>query len=68
MDQPTSRIDRYDVFRVDGTFAENISRNRPDAREVYVLHWPDGDIVIPWLEGQTAKESIIEWAKKAKVA
>jgi len=38
---------------------------RPDSTSfhaIYALVWPELEIAIPWLEGKTIKESIIEWA------
>lgn len=37
--------------------------DRPtDIPDVKVFHWPQADISIPWVEGKTARESIIVWA------
>jgi hypothetical protein len=38
---------------------------RPVAEEVFVLHWEDADIVIPWPKGMTAKQAIIDWSMDA---
>lgn len=37
---------------------------RPKGGDVYVMHWKEGDMVIPWPEGMTAKEAILAWAKE----
>ena len=35
---------------------------RPDAEEVYILDWEAADIIIPWSEGRTPKQAILDWA------
>ena len=37
---------------------------RGDADEVFVIHWEDADVVIPWPEGMTVKEAIMAWAQE----
>ena len=32
-----------------------------NAKECYVLKWPDADVEIPWPEGMTVKEAIVAW-------
>lgn len=40
------------------------NRERPVADEVFVLRWEDEGVIIPWPEGRTAKQAIIDWATK----
>ena len=41
----------------------SLVQKRPVADEVYVIHWEDAGVIIPWHEGVTIKEAILEWAK-----
>ena len=35
-----------------------------EADEVWLLRWPEADLLIPWPEGMTPKEAILHWAAK----
>lgn len=37
---------------------------RPDADEVYVIHFDAAGVVIPWLEGTTQRESVEVWRRE----
>ena len=39
---------------------------RPDVEEAWVLDWPDEGVMIPWLRGQSIRESILAWAEGEK--
>lgn len=41
---------------------ESQTHHRGDADEVFVLHWEDAGVIIPWPEGMTVKEAIVQWA------
>ena len=36
---------------------------RPVAKEVFVLHFEDAGVVIPWPKGMTVKEAVLSWAR-----
>jgi len=54
-------IERYAVLYLNG---EDWAVRPSNAREAFVIDWEDAGIVIPWPEGKSAKEAILEWARK----
>lgn len=49
-------INRAYLIYVTGDFP------RPDAEEVYVIYQEDG-VIIPWPEGLTMQDALLEWAR-----
>lgn len=39
----------------------NDGTERPDAKEVYLIHWEAIDIIVPWPEGPTVREAMDAW-------
>ena len=41
---------------------DSLTIERPQADNVYVIHWEMAGIIIPWPSGLTIKQAIIDWA------
>lgn len=56
-------IDTAYLLRVDGV---HIPQERPSAKTVWLVYWPEAGIEISWPEGMTMAEAISNWTEKRR--